>query len=331
MKKHKLYIFLTIFLTLILFSLGIGIRYIIDPVGLNNKFDLGLKKDIALAYRTQKYVEIAKFKPNTIIIGGSRVQYLNTQDIEKYTNDKVYNLGLQFSTLEEQYYFLKYSLENFPIKNVIIGLNLYPFSKRLENRESDFDKNLLINGFSFFNQIKHYLEVPIFKYLKYTYKLEDKEPDYKNGATTLHKQNRVLENNNKEQMWKIVLDGYKKTYTDYLEWDETTSLYYYKKMIDLIKDYNINLKVFTTTIHSSLLELLQEADKMDIFYLWKDEIAKITPYWDFMYENSISNNEDNFIDPSHLKQEFGYLYFARIFNDKGVDVPKDFGIFVEKK
>ena len=44
-----------------------------------------------------------------------------------------------------------------------------------------------------------------------------------------------------------------------------------------------------------------------------------------------SHNEDNYIDPSHLKQELGYLYFARIFDDKSIEVPKDFGIFVEKK
>ena len=47
MKKHKLYIFLTIIFTFILFALGISIRYIIDPVGLNNKFDLGLNDEMA--------------------------------------------------------------------------------------------------------------------------------------------------------------------------------------------------------------------------------------------------------------------------------------------
>lgn len=330
MKKHKLYIFLTIIFTFILFALGIGIRYIIDPVGLNNKFDLGLKKDIALAYRTQKYVELTNFKPNTLMIGGSRVQYLNTEDVKKYTNDKVYNLGLQFSTLEEQYYFLKYSLENFPIKNVIIGLNLYPFSQRLEDNKSDFDKDLLIVGFSVFNQIKHYLEVPLFKYLQHSYENQDKEADYKNGSITLHHQNRVIQNNDKELLWKITLEGYKNKYFDYLEWGEN-SLYYYKKMVELCKEYNINLKIFTTAIHSSMFKLLEETEKMDIFYLWKEELSKITPYWDFMTQNSVSDNEDNYIDPSHLKQELGYLYFARIFDDKSVEVPEDFGIFVEKK
>lgn len=330
MKKHKLYIFLTIIFTFILFALGIGIRYIIDPVGLNNKFDLGLKKDIALAYRTQKYVELTNFKPNTLMIGGSRVQYLNTEDVKKYTNDKVYNLGLQFSTLEEQYYFLKYSLENFPIKNVIIGLNLYPFSQRLEDNKSDFDKDLLIAEFSVFNQIKHYLEVPLFKYLQHSYENQDKEADYKNGSITLHHQNRVIQNNDKELLWKITLEGYKNKYFDYLEWGED-SLYYYKRMVELCKEYNINLKIFTTAVHSSMFKLLEETEKMDIFYLWKEELSKIAPYWDFMTQNSVSDNENNYIDPSHLKQELGYLYFARIFDDKRVEVPEDFGIFVEKK
>ena len=126
-KQYKKYFFLSIIFTLLLFALGIVIRYIIDPVGINNKVNLGLYKDVALAYRIQKFVELNKVKPNTIILGGSRVHYLNPKDLEKYTNDKVYNLGLSYATLEEQYYFLKYSIEHFKIKNVVIGLNLYPF------------------------------------------------------------------------------------------------------------------------------------------------------------------------------------------------------------
>ena len=104
-KKHKLYIVLSILFTFILFMLGVGVRYVIDPVGINSKFDLGLYKDVALGYRTQKFVELNEVKPNTIMLGGSRVHYLSPSDVQKYTNDKVYNLGLNCSTLEEQYYF----------------------------------------------------------------------------------------------------------------------------------------------------------------------------------------------------------------------------------
>ena len=329
MKKHKIYIFTSIFFSLLIFSFGIGIKYIIDPVGLNNKFDIGLYKDVALAYRTQKFVELNNFKPDTLIVGGSRVHYLNNQDLAKYTQDRVYNLGFSFSTLEEQYYYLKYSLEHFDIKNVVIGLNLYTFSERLEENNSDFDKDLLEDGFTLFKQIKHYVEVPLFKYLKYVLNHKEIENLYKDGGITASHQNVVIKNNPKEEMWKGTLKGYKEKYEDYLEWGEDSTKYY-KLMVELCQKYGVNLKVFTTAVHSDMIKLLEETDKMDVFYQWKNEIAKIYPYWDFMYENSITNNKDAYIDPSHLKQEYGYLYFAKLFNDENIEVPKDFGVYISK-
>ncbi|WP_198306279.1 hypothetical protein [Arcobacter vandammei] len=330
MKKHKRYIFASIFFSLLIFILGIGVKYIIDPVGLNNKFDTGLYKDVALAYRTQKFVEVNNFKPNTLIIGGSRVHYLDNNDLEKYTNDKVYNLGFSFSTLEEQYYYLKYSLEHFPIKNVVLGLNLYPFSQKLEDNSSDFDKDLLEDGFTIFKQIKHYVEVPLFKYLKYVLNNKNIEATYKDGGITAYHQSVVIKNNPKEPMWEGTLKGYKEKYENFLEWGED-SLTYYKMIVELCEKYNVNLKVFTTAVHSDMLKLLEETDKVDIFQLWKRELSTIYPYWDFMYENSITNDKDAYIDPSHLKQEYGKYYFARLFNDKNVDVPNDFGVYIKKK
>lgn len=329
-KKHKIYLLLSIIFTLILFALGIGVRYIIDPAGLNNKFNLGLYKDIALAYRTQKFVELNQIKPDTLMVGGSRIHYLNPEDVKKYTKDKVYNLGLSYSTLEEQYYFLKYSLENLQIKNVILGINLYTFSEVLEDNSSDFDKDIFTNKFNFYQQIKHYLEVPLYKYLKYAYNNTNTEPVYKDGAITAYHQQIVLTNNPEEKRWSNSVNGYRKKYRDYLEWGES-GLDYLKKMVELCEEHNVNLKVFTTAIHTSQLKLLEELNKMDIYYKWKEEVAKITPYWDFMYSNSITTNKDNFIDSSHIKQEFGYLYFARLFDDSSVNVPKDFGVYVEKK
>ncbi len=330
MKKHKIYIINSIIFSFLIFSLGIGIKYLIDPVGLNNRFNTGLYKDVALAYRTQKFVELNNFKPNTLIIGGSRVHYLNNNDLEKYTNDKVYNLGFSFSTLEEQYYYLKYSLENFPIKNVVIGLNLYTFSQILEENNSDFDKDLLENGFTFFKQVKHYVEVPLFKYLKYVLNNKNIEATYKDGGITAYHQSIVIKNNPKDAMWEGTLKGYKDKYENFLEWGED-SLTYYKLMVELCEKYHVNLKVFTTAVHSDMLQLLKDVNKLDIFHLWKAEIAKIHPYWDFMYENSVSNNKDAYIDPSHLKQEYGELYFARLFNDKNVEIPTDFGVYVKQK
>lgn len=330
-KQHKIYLLFSLLFTFTLFLCGIAVRYVIDPVGVNNKFDLGLYKDVALAYRTQKFVELNEVKPNTLMLGGSRVHYLQPNDVQKYTNDKVYNMGLSYATLEEQYFFLKYSTENFEIKNVVMGLNLYPFSEKLEeNTNSDFNKNLFKYGFNFYYQIKHYLEIPLFKYLKYAYTNTFTEPFYKDGAITPYHQSVVLNSGTWEERQANSYNGYVEKYKNYLEWGES-NLEYFKKIVQLCQEKNINLKVFTTAVHVSQLHILEDLDKMDIYYQWKKELAKIVAYWDFMYENSVTQNDDNFIDTSHIKQELGYLYFAKLFEDNEVEIPEDFGIYMSEE
>lgn len=329
-KLHKKYIILSAILSSFVFGMVLLLKFIIDPAGVNNKFDLGLIKNEGLYNRTQKFIEIQRFQPNTIMLGGSRVQFLNTNDVEKYTKDKVYNLAFSGSTLEEQYYFLKYSIENFDIKNVIIGLNLYPFSEKLEvNDGTDFDKTIFTDGFTIVKQLKYYLEVPLFTYAKTYYTKKWTQPLYKNGSRTAYNQTLTINNKSWEEREKYSNKSYIDTYTNYLEWGDK-GFNILKDMVELCKDNDINLKVFTTAIYVSQLQILEDINKMEIYYKFKYEVANITPYWDFMYPNTITKNSDNYIDPSHIRQEKGYLYFARIFDDKSVDVPSDFGRYVTK-
>lgn len=334
MKKelHKRYLKLSMLISFSIFALIFFAIYIIDPVGLNNRFDLGLVKEPSFANRTQKFIEINKLKPNTIMLGGSRVYVLNTKDIEKYTNDKVYNLGFFNSTLEEQYYFLKYSVENFDIRNVVMGLNLYPFSENALdlNKDTDFDKEIFANGFTFTKQLKHYLEVPITKYFEDYYTRQYKEALCKDGSRTAYDQVLHLESKTWEERKAISITEYNKIYKNYLEWG-SKGLEVFRKIVELCKENNINLYVYTTAIHESQLQVIADLNKMDIYYEWKKELAKITSYWDFMYVNSFTTNSDNYVDTSHTRQEKGYLYFAKLFGDKSINVPEDFGVFVTKE
>lgn len=63
---------------------------------------------------------------------------------------------------------------------------------------------------------------------------------------------------------------------------------------------------------------------------WKKELSNIFPFFDFSTKNSITNDFRNFIDSSHTKPEIGELIFGKIFDDRGVQVPNDFGIFINK-
>lgn len=327
-NSYKKYVFYSLFFSTFVFILYFSLIYIIDPAGINNKVNLGLIKDLGLASRTKKFNEINDLKPNTIMLGGSRVFFLNTSDVEKYTKDKVYNLAFNSSTIEEQYYFLKYSVEKLKIKNVIIGLNLYPFSEKLEkNPNTDFDKNIFDTGFTFQKEFKYYLEVPLISYFKDYYLKKYNEELYKNGSISLYNQTKFIDNRSWQEREKNSNRGYENTYKNYLFFGKT-GFDYLKKMIDLCKENNVNYKVFITAVHESQLLLLEKYNKMDIYYNWKREIAKITPYWDFMYLNSITKDSNNYIDPSHILQQKGYLYFGKIFEDNSVVIPEDFGVYV---
>lgn len=306
------------------------LAYIIDPAGVNNKFNLNFVKKSNLAARTQKFVELNAVKPNTIMLGGSRVHYLNTNDVKKYTNDRVYNIGLSYSTLEEQYSFLKYSFEHFPVKNVMIGLNLFAFSDKLEPHGSDYDKNIFNEGFTFKKQLKHYSEVSLFTYFQDNYMHSYKKPLFEYGSATAYNQMLQIGDISWSKRANASQSEYMIRYSNYLDYKTKSQLKIFEKMVKLCKDKNINLYVFTTAIHKSQLHILQDVDKMDIYYKWKKDIAQITPYYDFMYTNSVTTNSNNYIDTSHVRQEKGYLYFSRIFNDKSVQMPSDFGVLVTK-
>lgn len=330
-KNLKLYFGMLISGIILLFSIVMLVRYIIDPVGLNNRFNIGLAKDMGNSYRTQKFIEINKIKPNTIILGGSRVHYMQTKDLEQYTKDKVYNIGFPYSTLEEQYYFLKYSLENFEIKNVVIGLNFYTFSSKIENHNSDFNKDIFINGFDIFKQFNHYLKLNIIDYLKYVVNNENlKEPYYENGNITYAQERMTLKTQEDIRLNTSYL-GYKNTYSKFMNFninEYNENLEYYKKMIELCKKYKVNYYVFTTTINDKQLNSIKEVNKIKEYYDWKIELSKITPYWDFMYKNALSSKNENFIDTSHLKIDFVKYYLNTIFNNNPIE---NYGIYVDDK
>lgn len=59
--------------------------------------------------------------------------------------------------------------------------------------------------------------------------------------------------------------------------------------------------------------------------------AEITDYWNFSGYNTISYDARYFYDPMHYRNNVGEMMLARIFGDDSVEVPEDFGVYVEKK
>ena len=328
-KKYTKYLLSSLIFSVLFFAMGIFGIYALDPAGVNKKFDFGLVKDSELTLRTQKFVELNRVKPNTIILGGSRMHFMNPKLIEKYTHDKVYNVAFSISTLEEQYQFLKYSIEHFDIKTVVVGLNLYTFSEKLKaNENSDYDPEMFKTGFTLYKQLKYYMEFPLHKYFSDYVAKGYSAPLYKNGGRTEYGERLYIGGKSWKTREEEVVDGYKKYYyNDYLTWGYSGFGYLYK-MVKLCKDNSVDLKLFTTAVHASQLDILSDLNKTDIYFKWKRELAFIAPYYDFMYYNSVTKNADNYNDPSHLLQKYGDLYFSKIFGDKKLKEGDDFGVWV---
>ncbi len=61
------------------------------------------------------------------------------------------------------------------------------------------------------------------------------------------------------------------------------------------------------------------------------DLTEITPFWNFSGYNSITTDNKFYANQAHYQPSVSRLIAARIFDDKTVIVPKDFGVWVSKK
>lgn len=323
--NNKYFTILTIILTILLLGSIFIFNYTIDPIRIKNN----------VTTRAQKYNDLMKYRPNTIMLGGSRIQFLSSYDIKYYTNDIVYNISMTNMTLYEQLKYVEFALKEFNIKNIIIGLNFYTFGKKAKQYEKGFDETLLEKGITFqylIDIMKTYLTLDITKQSIDIF--FNKEKYIKNrmfdkyGSRTLFMQNKVIGKRSWKKRAAATKKSYNKTFDNFIFSDKKMS--YYKEIVHLCKENNIKLKVFTTPIHSYLYEISINHATFQVMRKWKKDLAHIHDYYDFMYPNVITKNSNNYIDISHIKQQYGKIIFARLFNDKNINIPNDFGKFITK-
>jgi hypothetical protein len=325
MSKHRTYILLTVILT-IFFLIGIfTFNYSIDPIR--------VESDVTT--RSQKYNDLMKYRPDTIMLGGSRIQFLSTNDVKQYTRDTVYNISMTNMTLFEQLKYVEFAIKEFNIKNIIIGLNYYTFGENAKKYELDFDEDLLKKGITFQyikDIVQSYLTtsmtIDAIKISLNKEKYEERKKFDKYGSRTMFMQNQIIGGRNWEVRSNKTLKSYKKTFNDFQL--STKKMNYYRKIVDLAKNNNITIHIFTTPIHSSLYKLALDSSSLSAMNRWKKDLALIHEYYDFMNINSITVNSDNYIDVSHIKQQYGSLIFGRIFKNKNIKIPDDFGIYINK-
>ena len=323
------------FLILIIFSSSlIGVNYIVDPLGiLHTNF---LKQDHQLNDRFIKleFLTKNKNKYNSYLFGSSAIGDTSPKVLEKYIkNSKFYNLTLSAGNLKDSLIHLNYFIDNnFIVDNLYLQIDI----SNINFVESDL------------GYLRKYYPPVINKslnrfYLEYLVSFQPRAVLGKikknfNGENKIEKffyTTGIWKNNDAEN--KI-----KENCEDYVEQESTfhstkkrfklakntiNSLKTIKKIVKLSNENNIKLHLFITPINKVRMDTYRTDDYLEFIA----GISEITNFYNFSGYNSVTINNCNYYTHTHYRPLVGEYVAAKIFKNKSIIVPDDFGVYVTKE
>ena len=338
----KLYITIPIILITIIFSFN----FIIDPYSITSYNLLNISNKFARDDRKEKVAKLyIEKRYDNMLFGSSHVYSINPLVVQKYLGGRTYNAGVGTARIEDQLGFLLYleHINKLP-KNIILGLDFYSFNQNIET-----NKYFLLNDDLNFLQQRANSDLYFSKFLsldaiRASYKtfknfLKDStdKPRFDNYGTagnassifTYYPKNIKNKHFEKTQ----VEDGYQAIKTIKYINISKNRLQYIKDITLLCKKYHINYTFFITPLNGQLIDKIENDSQLNItLKKFKEELAYITPYYDFIRHNKINDNRAFFGgDTMHTTTSTGNLILARLFNDKNISLPKNFGVCVPKR
>lgn len=310
-----------------------GVNYLVELHGFNNKVlisNINSKKDSNTSMTTRfkaNILENGKF--DTIMLGTSRIGVMDPNVVNKYLNS---NTVIQNN-------FFKYANHFNDVKYLVYGIDFMAFNenriiknyfKEFYDLEENIDKFDEILNFDLYFNIETFIKSGNLV-IKNILNRQQSEPiylsengmrDYRNFIEDIDEEINNSISSYFSNKAISIYKNYKFSY-EYLE--------YFKDTIKFCKENNIKVFVYIPPMYAKHFDAINSAEYFDEFELFKKELIKITDYIDFTGHNTISENKNNYWDSSHLRVEMTEQIMAKIFNDKVVDVPKDFGVLVTKE
>ncbi|PRM89590.1 hypothetical protein CJ671_06660 [Aliarcobacter cryaerophilus] len=300
-----------------------GFNWVVDPYGLitsKNKFDnnLGITSNPSI---TKLKIDL---KADYYLIGTSRVIRVNPNLIEKYLIDKkVYNINISGATFEENTMLANIVHKN--SSNFIYGFDAFTLNKNSHSEERfKTYKNELENEFSYFSYFNiDFLTTSLYHIIKKTLNI-----NFNKGFILENEKNYIATFQGIEKHLNLSNLGTKKTgYTNY-EIPNEIDILELSKNTTSDDIFIIYPKHF---YHYILFQKYQDIEQKyfeAIKLLVNNTNAKV---WSFYGINKITLDDKNFDENGwHFKPKISNLIFAKIFNDKSVEIPEDFGVLVTK-
>jgi hypothetical protein len=347
--RHRFYLRVclgVIALGLVLLAL---FNLLVDPLGAYRFSALGLFQPYRghFTSRAGKSEAVAHGNYDLILLGTSRVELGMPIDHPAYQSDRVYNLGLEGTSLPELAAALDLALKNNPLKRVIFGVDFLLFSDRRATRadfensrfnprlnifeyhaRNLFDWDATVRSWSLVERLEHHKAPPAAERGFVPRTIPPKLSQRTVFARRIH---------------------------DFLVNPETYGAYRYSpervrqlhEMIRQCRARGVDLVIFIPPVHALQLETIRIAGLWPVFEQWKRDavqaVAEETasqpiPLWDFSgFKDRVAENVPAegdkttrmkwYIDSSHFTPALGSLVLDRLFSPMpGEGNTDDFGV-----
>jgi hypothetical protein len=328
MNYRKFVIIILCVLYACLLSLAL-INIVVDPYQIFQTPFLKQQSQPNERYSKIEFLKKNKGRYNSYIMGSSRVGLTNTDILVKYLHmAKFYNLSTALAVPYEHLLHLKYFIKNgYPVRNLYIGLDLDLCLGVKMHKDKDLllklhpgvlNRNLI--GY-YWSYLSVFPKTDIRRKLKLNFsrKVSPIQISGKDGVWTFGE-----EAENGKVFFEDPTNNDNITIKNKVKEENVEGL---RELVTLCRQHDINLILFITPHNKFFMDRFVVED----YLTFLRKLSEITSFWDFGGYNSITTNNENYLDRSHYKPSISRMIAARIFNDKTLTVPEDFGVWVTKE
>ena len=286
-SKKCLAIILATFLSPLLL-MGL-LNYMVDPYNVNRQIDMGLSKEkisYRANYRLYKMQAFANEPCENILLGDSRIDALDTREIEEQTGQKWFNFAYGGGSAYEIIDTFWYATEYATLKRVYIGMNF-----NLYNAANH--QNLVVEAKRILgNQLIYYFSA-------YTTKISLYNLCYKVFGINFVSEKPQMD---KEAFWRKQLEESTKGFYGHYIYPKDL----YKEMREIsayCQLHDIELVIIIPPTHVDLQNKVSDYGLMDEYIRYKKDMCTFGKVFDFDIDNEDNRNYELYLDPYHADEE----------------------------
>jgi len=319
--------------TLVNFSLLGLVNYVVDPFRVFGSNIFSRQIEMNERFVKIDFLEKNNHKFNAYLFGSSRIGVTEPKIVEQYIpNSKFYNFTLSSANLYDYEKYLKFFIENrYPIKTLYLQLDLDNMSNYGQNEFNYTYKphpkvNDELTSLFYMKYLVGFFPLSISsKVMNNINHTKNKHYQIEKGTWTMDDNEISLEKSCKEYVKRVPSFNFKnRRVTRYVT--KNANMRALSRVVELCQREKIKLYVFVTPHNHNYMDTLILSE----YRAYLQDIAKITSFYDFSGYNSVTENDCNYYEMSHYRPHVAKWIAGRIFNDKNITLPHDFGKFIKK-